>query len=80
MRRADRTVVHQRQANDELATLPDPIAHRVHTAAMHLYQSLYDRQPDAEPVLPVLQGALGLPEQLEYFRQHLRRDAHARCP
>ena len=45
---------------------------------MQLDQLAHQRQPDAEPALGRAQRAVGLGEQVEHLRQHLRGDADAR--
>ena len=59
----------------DLGALVDAGARGAHAAAVHLDDLPHQREPDAEPAVGAVEGAVDLGEEVEDVAQHLRRNA-----
>ena len=66
-----------REANGELAALPQSVACCFDSAAVHFHKTLHQGQTDSQPAMGAVQGIVGLNEHLENAGQHVRGDPAA---
>ena len=68
------------QSDDKLAPAAQAFAQCLHAAAVHFHQATHEGQAQPKASLRMVERVINLCEEVEYSRQHFRRDADPVIP